>query len=81
MCHKANIITIKKFNTLSQACLDVFNEYDENLSDISNLVKNDFKIIKIMDQLIKPSGEFEELINYYNLRTRTFILSKSFDTS
>ena len=79
MCHKANIITIKKFNILTQA-LVLFNEYDESLSDIFNLDKDDFKIIKIIDQLIKPSGEFEELINYYNLRTRAFILSKSFDT-
>ncbi|CAN5583590.1 hypothetical protein BH23THE1_BH23THE1_16840 [soil metagenome] len=81
MCHKTNIITIKKFYILAQACLDLFNEYDESLSDIFNLDKDDFKIIKIIDQLIKPFGELEELLNYYDLRTRVFILSKSFDTS
>jgi hypothetical protein len=81
MCHKANIITINKSNIFTQACLDLFNEYDESLLDIFNLDKDDFKIIKIIDQLIKPFGEFEELLNYYDLRTRVFILSKRFDIS
>jgi hypothetical protein len=44
-------------------------------------IKMILKIIKIIDQLIKPFGELEELLNYYDLRTRAFILSKSFDTS
>ena len=71
----------KKFNILNQARIEVYNEYDRNLSDIFNLDKEDFKIIKIIDQLIKPFNELEELLIGTDEKTKAFILSGSFDVS
>ena len=39
------------------------------------------KIIKIIDQLIKPFNKLEEFLIGYNPNTRAFILSRSFDVS
>ena len=52
----------KKFEILNQAGMAIYNEYDENLSDIFDLDQEDFKIIKIIDQLIKPFTELKELL-------------------
>ena len=71
----------KKFNILYQSGIEVYNEY--NSSDIFNLDKIDFKIIKILDQLIKPFNELEELLIDIDIndKTRAFILLRSFDVS
>ena len=71
----------KKFDILIQAGIPTYNEYDENLSDIFNLDKEDFKIIKIIDQLIKPFTELEDLLSRTDPKTRAFVLTKSFDQS
>lgn len=61
--------------------MPIYNEYDVNLSDIFGLNKEDFKIIKIIDQLIKPYSELEVLLRDTDQRTKAFILSRSFDLS
>ena len=71
----------KKFNILNQTDIEIHNEYDEEMSDIFDLSKEDFKIIKIINQLIKPFSELEELLMHANPQTRAFILSRSFDVS
>jgi hypothetical protein len=71
----------KKFDILIQAGIPKYNEYDENLPDIFNLDKEDFKIIKIIDQLIKPFKELEELLIDYDKKTRALILTRSFNLS
>ena len=71
----------KKFEILNQAGIAIYNEYDENLSDIFDLDKEDFKIMKIIDQLIKPFTELEELLIDSDPKTRAFILLRSFDVS
>jgi hypothetical protein len=73
----------KKFDILIQAGIPTYNEYDENLSDIFNLDKEDFKIIKIIDQLIKPFNELEELLIDININEekRALILTRSFNLS
>lgn len=57
------------------------NEYDQDLSDIFDLTKEDIKIIKIINQLIKPFNELEQLLIHATPMTRAFILSRSFDIS
>ena len=69
----------KKFNILNQTDIEIHNEYDEEMSDIFDLSKEDFKIIKIINQLIKPFSELEELLMHANPQSRAFILSRSFD--
>ena len=71
----------KKFNILNQAGIKSYNEY--NSSDIFHLDEDDFKIIKILDQLIKPFNELEQLLNDIDIndKTRAFILTRSFDVS
>ena len=64
----------KKFKILDQTDLEVYNEYDS--SDIFSLNLDDLKIIKIIDQLIKPFNELEELLIDTDQKTRVFILSK-----
>lgn len=79
--HITDTITIKKNLIFNQAGIPIYNEYDENLSDIFNLDKEDFKIIKIIDQLIKPFNELEELLIDFDPKTRALILLRSFDLS
>ena len=64
----------KKFKILNQTDLEVYNEYD--LSDIFTLNEDDFKIIKIIDQLIKPFNELEELLINSDQKTRTLFFQK-----
>lgn len=71
----------KKFNILNQTDIEIHNEYDEEMSDIFDLSKEEFKIIKIINQLIKPFSELEELLMHANPQSRAFILSRSFDES
>lgn len=69
----------RKFIILNRAGIDIWNEYEG--SDIFELNEEDFKIIKIIDQLIKPFNELEDLLKDYAPKIRAFILSKSFDAS
>lgn len=71
----------KKFDILNQAGIEIYNEYDENMSDIFDIDEKDFKIIKIIDQLIKPFTELEDLLIRTDQKTRSFILTRSFDLS
>ena len=72
----------KKFDLLNDVGEDLSNEYDnEDYPDIFNLDDEDFKIIKIIDQLIKPYNELEDLLIHQDSKTKAFILSKSFDLS
>ncbi|HEU5119421.1 MAG TPA: hypothetical protein VFT71_00415, partial [Candidatus Nitrosocosmicus sp.] len=59
----------RKFEILNEAYIEVYNEY--NSSDIFNLDKDDFKIIKILDQLIKPFNELEELLIDIDINEKT----------
>lgn len=54
---------------------------DIDLSNIFSWDRDDIKIIKIIDQLIGPYNELEELLNTVGKNKREFILSKSFETS
>ena len=72
----------QKFDLLNDAGYDLSNEYDnEGYSDIFNLDDEDFKIIKVIDQLIKPFNELEVLLINHDSKTKELILSKSFDLS
>jgi len=71
----------KKFDILNKAGIEIYNEYDENMSDIFDIDEKDFKIIKIIDQLIKPFKELEELLIDYDKKTRALILTRSFNLS
>jgi hypothetical protein len=71
----------KKFEILESAGIAIYNEYDANLPDIFSLNKDDFKIIKIIDQLIKPYDELEKLLSSTDPLVKAFILSRSFDAS
>lgn len=52
----------KKFDILNQTHLEIYNEYNGNLSDVFNVDEKDLKIIKIIDQLVKPFNELEVLL-------------------
>jgi hypothetical protein len=71
----------KKFDILNKAGIEIYNEYDENMSDIFDIDEKDFKIIKIIDQLIKPFTELEDLLSRTDPKTRAFVLTRSFDQS
>ena len=71
----------KKFKILNQTDIEIHNEYDQDLSDIFYLTREDIKIIKIINQLIKPFNELEQLLIHATPMTRAFILSRSFDVS
>ncbi|WP_415310612.1 hypothetical protein [Candidatus Nitrosocosmicus sp. FF01] len=70
-----------KFDILNQTDLEIYNKYNKKFPDIFNLSKEDVKIIKIIDQLIKPFNELEALLNHTDEETKAFILSESFDMS
>ena len=71
----------KKFDILESAGIELYNKYDVNYSDIFGFNKEDFKIVKIIDQLIKPYSELDALLRSANDMTRAYILSRSFDLS
>lgn len=71
----------KKLNILNQAYKEVYNEYNENVSDIFDINEEDIKIIKIINQLVKPFNELEDLLDHVNPKTKAFVLTSSFDQS
>jgi hypothetical protein len=79
--HNKYINYQKKFYILNQVYGQVFKEYDENISDIFDINKEDIKIIKIIDQLIKPFSDLEELLEDIDSKPKAFVLTGGFDLS
>jgi hypothetical protein len=70
----------KRLDMLNDVGKDLWNK-DGDFSDIFKLDDKDFKIIKIIDQLIKPFNELEGLLINHDPKKKALILSKSFDLS
>jgi hypothetical protein len=66
------------FDLIGQVSIDTPEWLDTDLSDIFSWDRED---IKIIDQLIGPYNELEELLNPIGKDKREFILSKSFEAS
>ena len=69
------------FDLIDQVSADTPEWLDIDLSDIFSWDRDDIKIIKIIDQLIGPYNELEELLNPVEKYKREFILSKTFEAS
>lgn len=69
------------FKILNQFDINSYHSPYENYSYIFSVTREDVKIIKIINQLIKPFNELEELLKPFDERIKALILLKSFDAS